>query len=530
MGLPMMCQFTMLVFSLASMLRCEAAVPATSFSNKEAVGLSVTETERVLIEDGNNAEVVGGLSARTQRVDPLNGFKKYMGGYSITSKHYWSSTIYTGRYGYIIGTIWLLSGFLYACILVARRTSLLKMERKQKKELPCSKRHHVWAMVLGIILACLAIVASGIVLGGSSKFHSRVRSIKNIIVKTSQEASQTINNVTKAIGDMESVAAQYQYGILEGSSYLNSRSQILNDEAANMQQKAEKSMHLVDRAIGILKMMTIFIIVPNLIVLLAVVVLRPLRLRLSRTFSLSIIFCWLLTFALWVFFGIYFFLSKFSADTCAAIEEYQQNPQNSTLSSILQCSEQLSANIFLHDIRQGIHDTIDQVNANISTAKSLSLPDLEYVCNPFTGPPEYSYQPGNCSSNTIKIGDIPEILKKYTCWDDGGGGSCSHGEFLSPAEYTRVQVYTSSMQNILDGFPRMERLANCRLVGDAFSKILVEECKPLKYYVRLTWTAMTVLSAIMVALVLILISEPVYQDGSHSSDISVRPQPTSTVI
>ncbi|KAG6526077.1 hypothetical protein ZIOFF_016054 [Zingiber officinale] len=85
---------------------------------------------------------------------------------------------------------------------------------------------------------------------------------------------------------MESVAAQYQYGSLEGSSYLNSRSQILNDEAANMQQKAEKSMHLVDRAIGILKMMTIFIIVPNLIVVLAVVVLRPLRLRLSRTFSL----------------------------------------------------------------------------------------------------------------------------------------------------------------------------------------------------------------------------------------------------
>lgn len=93
-------------------------------------------------------------------------------------------------------------------------------------------------------------VASGMVLGGSSKFHSRVKSIKNLIVETSQEASQTINNVTKAIGDMESVAAQY--GSLEGSSYLNSRSQILNDEAANMQQKTEKSMRLVDRAIGIL--------------------------------------------------------------------------------------------------------------------------------------------------------------------------------------------------------------------------------------------------------------------------------------
>lgn len=50
-----------------------------------------------------------------------------------------------------------------------------------------------------------------------------------------------------------------------------------------------------------------------------------------------------------------------------------------------------------------------QVNSNISAVKSSILPDLEYICNPFSGPPQYSYQPDNCSSNTIKIGDIPEV-------------------------------------------------------------------------------------------------------------------------
>lgn len=93
-------------------------------------------------------------------------------------------------------------------------------------------------------------VASGLVLDGCSKFHSRVQSIKNIIVETSEEASQTVFDVIKAVGDMESVTVQY--GSLGGSSYLNSTLQKLNDEVANMPRKAEKSMQTVNRAINIL--------------------------------------------------------------------------------------------------------------------------------------------------------------------------------------------------------------------------------------------------------------------------------------
>lgn len=71
-----------------------------------------------------------------------------------------------------------------------------------------------------------------------------MQSIKNIIVETSEEASQTVFNVIKAVGDMESVAAK--------SSYLNSTLQNLNDEAVDMPRKAEKSMRMVNRAIDIL--------------------------------------------------------------------------------------------------------------------------------------------------------------------------------------------------------------------------------------------------------------------------------------
>lgn len=49
------------------------------------------------------------------------------------------------------------------------------------------------------------------------------------------------------------------------------------------------------------------------------------------------------------------------------------------------------------------------MNAEISTVRLSDMPDLEYVCNPFSGPPDYLYEPDDCSSSTIKIGDIPQV-------------------------------------------------------------------------------------------------------------------------
>jgi hypothetical protein len=51
------------------------------------------------------------------------------------------------------------------------------------------------------------------------------------------------------------------------------------------------------------------------------------------------------------------------------------------------------------------------VNANISM-QATSYPNLVHVCNPFSAPPNYFYQPENCPDNTIRIGDIPKVCKK----------------------------------------------------------------------------------------------------------------------
>lgn len=53
------------------------------------------------------------------------------------------------------------------------------------------------------------------------------------------------------------------------------------------------------------------------------------------------------------------------------------------------------------------------MNSNISKLQATTYPNLAYVCNPFSAPPDYIYQPNNCPANTIRIGDIPKVMHIY---------------------------------------------------------------------------------------------------------------------
>lgn len=55
---------------------------------------------------------------------------------------------------------------------------------------------------------------------------------------------------------------------------------------------------------------------------------------------------------------------RFSGDTCTAIEEFQRDPYNNSLSSILPCNELRSAKSVLVDVSGGIYDLVNQVKVN----------------------------------------------------------------------------------------------------------------------------------------------------------------------
>ncbi|XP_052206569.1 uncharacterized protein LOC127810964 isoform X2 [Diospyros lotus] len=496
---------------------------ALNFNHIEGGELATTSTSsgpgRSLLQTVNASEPIK-QKDYTVRVDPLDHFKKYRGGYDITNKHYWSSTVFTGKYGYVIGVLWLLCGLVYGVFLLATIFRFKNRDRKLRKRKPCNKQSCLWPIILGTSFTVIAMVQTGLVLAGNAKFHSRAKTVVDIIIDTANEASETIYNTTGAMKDIGS-NLEVSNADTKAVGFLNSTSHKLNSEAADIQRQAKKNRHSIDYDLKIVYVITIVTISVNLVAVIALSAFGILRFR--RALYVFIVLCWLLTVLCWFFFGLYFFLEKFEEDTCTALEDFQKDPYNSSLSSILPCEELLSAKSVLSDVSAGIYNLVNEVNANLS----VSYSSIVQVCNPFSAPPTYQYQPENCPDSTIKIHDIPQVLKELVC-SDSNNGTCE-GIYISTKDFKTVEAYSNSIQDLLNAYPGMENLVECQSVKDAFSEILHKHCKPLKRNTRMVWAAMVFLSVIMVPLVLIWTAEAHHQQ-QHISEGSVKPHSTTANV
>lgn len=336
-------------------------------------------------------------------------------------------------------------------------------------------------MIIGIFAAVLILVSvSGLALFGGSKFYTRANSIKRILSETAKEASSTIHNLTEPLNKIQ--AKLHMYGGDELSNQLNSTAEQLEDGANEINITAENCFRWISLGLNILQVATWVVILTNLVLLLVLIGLFLLH----RSFNMLFVICWVMTFFLWIYFGIYFFLHRFSGDTCTAMNEYREDPHGSSLSAILHSNHSnVSFDFTLQETRARFHDLIDQVNVNISELKSVSsstsslkFKDLGLICNPFSEPPEFRYNPKICSTNsTSQIRDFPTHLMNHTC-------------------------FAASVQDLLNAFPGVERLASFQLLKDAFSVVLLKQCKPLCRYSNITWASLLVLSVLMLLLLL----------------------------
>ncbi|KAD6453379.1 hypothetical protein E3N88_08084 [Mikania micrantha] len=452
----------------------------------------------------------------TVRPDPLENLRKYRGGYDITNVHYWSSTAYTGIAGYVLGALWLLCDVVFGIYLVATICCKTNRNLKKHKKPTSQKQHYLWHIILAAFFTLLAIVGTGLVLGGNAKFHSRADKIIDIIIDTADDASKTIYNTT---GAMKVTRTNLQGTNVDASTtrFLESTSRQLDSTADDIQRQARKNRHKIDLGLRILYVVSTVIFALNLVAVIALAVVGVMKIR--RVLHMLIALCWLITVLCWVFFGAYFFLSRFAGDTCTALEGFQQDPYNNSLSSILPCDQLLSAESALTDVSAGVYDLVNEVNANISRIQQ----DSSFgVCNPFSGPPDYNYQPNNCSENDIRIGDIPELLRLITCVDPANG-VCNGGIPISGKDFRTAVAYTSSIQILLNSYPGMESLLHCQTVKDAFADILEHHCKPVKRDVKIVWAGLVFLSIVMVFLILTWTVEACYERSHRFSDGSVKP-------
>ncbi|KAH1158850.1 hypothetical protein GYH30_030856 [Glycine max] len=282
---------------------------------------------------------------------------------------------------------------------------------------------------------------------GSSKFHSQARTSVNVIIKIADDASEIIHNVTRALEDL------VESGIsAEVSENLNSSAKKM-DNCKNFRS-------------------LIFILQKMFIITILIISLNLVAVPILSYYSHNM---------------LEFSVEQFLEYTCFG--------GHFTCRFVILCwlMTLRSAKSILHEVSAGISIFVNEVNSNLGSL----FPNHVYLCNP-------SYQPEFCPLNSIQIGDIPMVLKPYTCFDDSDE-KCGSDDLMNGGEYKVVEAYS-----------------RCHLVKDAFSQVLLKHCKPLKKFARMARDEMVFLAVMMVFYVVLWTIKSCQDHSSyHPSDDSV---------
>ncbi|XP_021908110.1 uncharacterized protein LOC110822330 [Carica papaya] len=482
--------------------------------------------QRTTLVYGSSSPVEEGH--RFNRPDPLQHFKFYHGGYDIGDKHYWASAAFTGVHGYAIAGAWMLCGLGFGIFLAVKHFGG-GSPSSPDRDVNRSDNHYFLLFLLVICFSFLAIIATGFAMAANQTSLKRTKNLKETIMGAGGDARKSIRRVMDALTSIEDLLVPYDSRTV---LRLNVTTHRLRKEYNTIKRFVRKNGHTIDIAIQTLYISHLVLASINLALLVAAVVL--LLLHWHPGLVMVIFLCWILVTLFWVLTGVDFFIHTLAKDTCSAIDGFMQKPQNNSLSSILPCMDSLYADKIRVGIGSTIHNFITELNLKIKELygrlffKMKEHNDffgVEMVCDPFSGAPNYSYVPESCSKNAIQIGDLPNVLSKFTCYNQDLTKVCiGEGKFIPRSSYNEVQAYSQSIQNMLNVFTDLQNLTECEIVKNTFSDIALHQCPPIKGSYRFLWASMLALSTSTVGLVLLWVVKAYQENGKSFSRCSFRVQ------
>ncbi|XP_049358347.1 uncharacterized protein LOC125822929 [Solanum verrucosum] len=460
------------------------------------------------------------------RPDPLRHFKSYNGSYNLGDKHYWASAGFTGIHGYAIAGIWLLFGLGFGSYMIFKyfhaNTSTSIVEH--------SPSSYILMFSLVFLFTILAIVASCVVLTANNGFEHRVERLRQTIFDAGGDTCQSIRRVVKVLLSMQTLLSPYNF---QADQMLNVTTHRLRRGSVTIQQFIDKTQHTSSEAIRTLYVANIVVVTVNLVLLVSALVLLIWHWPLG--FIIIILCCWILTTLSWVLTGFDFFFHIFADDTCSALKDFQQNPQNNSLQIILPCANPGTSDKTLEQIGATVHNFITQLNSKLREVQGLGLNDIGEnsvgtICDPFSGAPNYSFTPDLCPKDTIPIEELKYVLSRVTCYGGNSSGNCAgEGRFIPQASSVILFAYTQSIQDLIEIFPDLLSLSQCSKVKQAFANILQYQCRPFRRSARILWSSMLSLSILMVLLVLKLIVKAHQETGRSFNTCSITPKKVETI-
>lgn len=307
------------------------------------------------------------------RVNPLNDFKEYKGGFEFKSEDYWASLIFTGAPGYAVGAVVFLAGFLH---LIVRLLCVCCCGNgicpQPRKDTAYAGWQRVTTKTLIIFLTMITVGGAAVLYVGNADLDDSLTSaIKTIVspaVTSNSIAQQYSSDVTQllvrnaevSIASMPKNNVAVQNSMARFSSDMAQLTSTTND--------VEDTFNKVKDAV----ITSLLVISITFLVLVALGTLTSIM-NWATPMALILSFGFLVCAITWIMFGVFYALANFSDDLCQALKEHNTglligSGANSDLNDLIQCPDSTNAILMVQSVDYEIATAIKSVNIDLERA------------------------------------------------------------------------------------------------------------------------------------------------------------------
>ncbi|XP_010908363.1 uncharacterized protein [Elaeis guineensis] len=465
---------------------------------------------RFLAENSSSVELSNSsfilAAERTDRKDPLDGYKHYTGGWNISNKHYWASVGFTAVPLFALALVWFV-GFGFVLLLICCCYCCCR-----RRSYSYSRTAYALSLILLILFTCAAIIGCIVLYTGQGKFHSSTSNTLDYVVGQANITVDNLRNFSESLAAAKKISVDQVLLPADMRGKIDAIQTKLNSSANDLASKTKDNSRKIQRVLDIVRLD--LIIVAAVMLLLAFLGFLFSILGLQFLVSILVIAGWILVAGTFILCGVFLLLHNVVADTCVAMNDWVDHPHAHTaLDDILPCVDSATANESLYRGREVTYQLVNVVNQVINNISNIDFPPaakpLYYnqsgplmppLCNPYTA----DLSNRTCTAGEVSLNNASQVWRGYICQAAVVSGSeiCTTTGRVTPSIYNQMAAAVRVSQGIYLYGPFLADLEDCTFVRQTFTEIYSNHCPGLELRSKWIYIGLVMVStAVMLSLI-----------------------------
>ncbi|XP_040996494.1 uncharacterized protein LOC121242653 [Juglans microcarpa x Juglans regia] len=471
------------------------------FIEKEYAGAVQWSTRRSVAEEGAGNSSLILAETRTHRKDPLDGFKRYTGGWNISNEHYWASVGLTAAPFFVIAVVWFVLFGLTLFITCLRHCCC------PREPYGYSRIAYALSLIFLILFTLSAIAGCIVLYTGQGKFHSSTTYTLEYVVNQADTVSENLKNVSGYLDAAKGITVDSIFlpsdakkNIDDIRTKINSSASTLSRKTSDNSKDIQDLLDSVRRDLIIIAAVMLFLVFIGF--LFSIFGMRPLVYFL-------VIIGWILVTGTFILCGVFLLLHNVAADTCVSMDEWVQNPTAHTaLDDILPCVDNATAQETLLQSKNVTYQLVVVVDTMVNNISNINYPFgplyfnqsgplMPVLCNPF----HPNLTDRQCPAGEVQLNNATEVWKKYTC-QVSASGICTTPGRVTPTYYNQMAASVNVSYGLYRYAPFLVGLQDCTFVRETFTAISNDHCPGLRKYSEWIYVGLVMVSAaVMLSLI-----------------------------